>query len=589
MPAHKDIISIITPEAYKEINELQVVKTTQIVPVASELVKKAAMNLSVNGSRTLRVLYSLITPADKPNRIYRFDLQSYAKAFGLSSGKIYTVMNSACSELRETLKLPIGKGRVTGLISWAQVTDNEVQIGIDPALLEIYKKEKEKHTYHLSNISGLAYGITFKFYDLLIIQLGDADEAYFRIEIDDLKDFLEISNKYMDYRDFKRRILAMIVNDINGYRPNESSRIIENNRCNIHVEFDEEKERRRVVAIIFKIRRIKENEIIDAEIIRDFSATLPEEERFAYCWLRDQMKVAPATIKECISKDRQNPSQACFLKIYKYIAWYFSDLQRANKIHNKPAWAAKALRNRYYNDVEEPAAKKLNISLEQYFVRVEMLKDQKIFDEERIAELILISEEKVSSIQEADEEISSFSEAYISSNIDYITNKYVDKTIQERTSLIVKALKNDYAGFIALLEEELANEKEAARLKELREKLSRLSIEELEQFAGEDYELAQQILQEKREELRRKKVALAEELFNEFMLDGTAEEKLYYKLKAIESMAKENRFMFNVTMKSLKDKGYMGSLEDAPLELLMKTSAFSTKFRFIWKSENVTI
>lgn len=588
MPAHKEIVQIITPELYAEMNKAEEISDNQIVTVASDIVKNAQQNLSLNAARILRVLYTLINQNDIAGRTYRFDLQSYANAFGLSNAKIYRVMTESCKELRDSFILPIGKGRVTGLIERAQVTDNEVQIMIDPALLTVYKKDKLRLSYRLKNIAGLAYGITFKFYDLLVMKLGDQDEVFFKIGLDDLKDFLEISNKYAVYKDFKRRILVNIVNDINGFRPDRNSRIMENNNCNLHVEFEEEKESRKVVAICFKVTRVKDNEIIEAEIIQDFTDTLSEQESFAYNWLRDQLKIAPYVLQDCIKEDRKDPANACFLKIYDYIVYMLTDENRSKKIRSKSAWAAKALRDRYYNVIEKETNLFDDISLPEYSVRVDMLKDQNITDNERISELIRISEEKIKlDIPDSGSELASYSEAYISSNIDYVSVKYNGKVSQERISLIVEAIRNDYAGFIAMLKNDMEAEKEAARIAKLKEQFMKMTIEELTKIKGEDEELAQKILQDKQAAIHKEQEASAENLFKKFMEQAPDAEKQAYKLKAIEAMRNENKFMFQATAKHLRDKGFDGNLEDATLELLMTASAFSSKFKAIWKNDNI--
>ena len=65
MPAHKDeIVTIITPEVYREIRNSKEVDVSTNVPLVSSIVEKAKLQLPVNAARTLRVLYALISPTD---------------------------------------------------------------------------------------------------------------------------------------------------------------------------------------------------------------------------------------------------------------------------------------------------------------------------------------------------------------------------------------------------------------------------------------------------------------------------------------------------------------------------------------------
>lgn len=592
MPAHKEILQIITPELYAEMNKAEEISDNQIVTVASDIVKNAQQNLSLNAARILRVLYTLINQNDVAGRTYRFDLQSYASAFGLSNAKIYRVMTESCKELRDSFILPLGKGRVTGLIERAQVTDNEVQIMIDPALLTVYKKDKLRLSYKLKNIAGLAYGITFKFYDLLVMKLGDQDEIYFKIGLEDLKEFLEISNKYSVYKDFKRRILVNIVNDINGFRPDSNSRIMENNNCNLHVEFEEEKEARKVVAICFKVTRVKENEIIEAEIIQDFTDTLTEQESFAYNWLRDQLKIAPYVLQNCIKDDRNNPEEACFLKIYDYIVYMLTDEKRASKIRNKSAWAANCLRKKEYNEVVQRPSLFDCTGDPRYATRIELLKAEGIYDSTNLNDIILANESMLKESfphlvnPDSYEELAYYSEMFISTNIEYINThaEYKKKVGGERKALVFDSIRKDYAGFIADTKKNLEKEQQENALAVAKEKFESMSIEELTAYEGPDKEIAKAVLDKKQEELFIKQEEIISRKYNDFLENGQPEEKERIKRNAINNFAAKNKFFTASITRYLVNNGYSGEMIDAPFELLMGFGGFSTFFKLEWKN-----
>lgn len=575
MPAHKDeIVTIITPEVYREIRNSKEVDVSTNVPLVSSIVEKAKLQLPVNAARTLRVLYALISPNDPPGLTYRFDLESYAKTFNIKTPKLYTLMKDACTALRTNIELPISRGRVTGLISTAQVTDNEVEITIDPVLLKIYQSDKGQFSYRLQSVQDLAYGITFKMYELCRLKLGSNDEVCFQMDLADLKEYLLTKGEYSEYRDFKRRVLNTVVYDINGIKPNATSRITENNTCDIHVDYSEIKEKRKVVAIAFNVKRIRVTETLDIEAEPiEFFGTLTLDEKDAYDWLRRELHVAHSTIRGCIDHYRKHPDdEGSFLQIFKYIAYH---LTHENKVRNKAAWAAKCLRERYYLDVDDVELKPIErdytpLSLPENQEMVTLLNYAKINNKDRQLDIITYGPNRMTA-------------GRIRANVEYVNHKYADKNDNERMSLLFKAILADYAGYDLMVAEKLAEEQRLAHEKEVKDKIKKLSDTELEFYKGEFEDFAKEEFERRMEEKQYNLDVMADYEYDKVLKSGNKELIEEIKNKTLDGLS---GFLWKKLSVSLQGAGISEEPHTIEYERLSEIEPmFPTMMRRAWKKE----
>ena len=580
MPAHKpEITTIITPEVYRELRAPREVDPTYDVPLMSTIVEQARLQLPVNAARTLRVLYALISPNDPPGLTYRFDLESYAKTFNIKTPKLYTLMKDACTALRTNIELPIGRGRVTGLISTAQVTDNEVEITIDPVLLKIYQTDKAQFTYSLEHVQDLTYGITFKMYELCMLRLGSNDEVCFQMDLADLKEYLLTRAEYSEYRDFKRRVLNTVVYDINGIKPNATSRITENNTCDIHVEYTEIKERRKVVAIAFNVKRVRLKDVDVIETIAEpvtpitFYATLTNDEKEAYDWLRSQLQVAHSTIRNCIDHYRKHPEdEGSFLQIYRYIAYH---LTHENKVRNKAAWAAKCLRERYYLDIDDEKFEIKErdytpLSLPENQDMVTLLNNVKISNQDRQLDIITCGPNQMTA-------------GRIKANVEYVNHKYADKSDNERMSLLFKAIIADYAGYDLEVAEQLAEEKRLAHEKEVKDNIKKLSDIDLEFYKGEFEDFAKEEFERRKEEKQYNLDMMADFEYDNILKSGNKELLEEIKNRTLDGL---KDFLWKKLRLSLQSAGVTDDPRSIEYERLSAIEPmFPTMMKMAWKKE----
>ena len=83
--------------------------------------------------------------------------------------------------------------------------------------------------------------------------------------------------------------------------------------CNIRVSFEEYKEYRKVVSIIFSVTRLKDREVEDI-VVDDFYSSLSAEGQDAYNWLRDIVKVNHSAVVHSVNLYGEDK----FIQIYKY-------------------------------------------------------------------------------------------------------------------------------------------------------------------------------------------------------------------------------------------------------------------------------
>lgn len=331
----KEIIEVqeLFEREYEKINEQNYI-------VLSENTILAKSNLGLYAQRILKVVTSLIKADDQPHKQYRFRIEDFCKVFNLNGQKIHNNIKNGFLELKASFVLPIGKGRVTSWISYGQIYDNDIVVEFDPVLLPLYQQTLQGQ-YKLINVTGFAYSYTFRFYELFCLKLGNKTECEFEIDIENLKRWLQIENKYKMFNDLKKRILLPVIDDINGTCHKKEN----DNFCNLRVTYEEIKSGKKVTTLKFKVTKLENDDsgIREINIADAFFDSLSPEAQIAYTHFKDNLKVSKSAIIHCVNTH----GEEVFTKIY---------LQFRNRpnngIKNMAAYAATCLRNGYFT--EEP-------------------------------------------------------------------------------------------------------------------------------------------------------------------------------------------------------------------------------------------
>ncbi|HQN17365.1 MAG TPA: replication initiation protein [Bacteroidales bacterium] len=215
----------------------------QIVIQSNPLIE-AQYRLDLVPQKLLRYVISMITPSDTINnrKYYRVNISEFEKYIGrqIPSGKIFEDIRRVAEILKST-KIKIVKQDTTIETSWIasfEYPRNKgwIEFEISGKLeTELFQLKKQFTQYYLQNISKLRYMYSIRIYELLrqYIQLGKRE-----IGINDLKAILGIGDEYKLYGKFKQVVLEPSIAEI----------LL---KTDIDFKWDEKKESRKVVAILF--------------------------------------------------------------------------------------------------------------------------------------------------------------------------------------------------------------------------------------------------------------------------------------------------------------------------------------------------
>lgn len=359
------------------------VNTNNAVGFSKETVL-AKGSIGLYAHRILRICASQIKDDDPDDKTYKFSIGDFAEIFALSTEKIHSKIKKALVELTSTtIILPIERGRVTSYISWGQIYDAEVEISFDPVLKPLYQKNLAGK-YPLQYIRGFAYSYTYRFYELFLYKLKQSgnDKVNFYISVDELREWLNIQDSYKNFADIRKRILIPVISDINGKRFSETSRIVENDYCNLTVSYEEVKESRKVIGLNFNVIKKENKEIIEfhnvgQEDMPVFEA-LSKESQTAYEAFK-KWRVPQIVISEAYQKYGPDDFYKIYLNVVKAV--------ETGKILNKGAYAGTCLRSGY--KIEGEPNKKITEEIKQ-------ISPEEILETKRLEEKIekLTDEEK---------------------------------------------------------------------------------------------------------------------------------------------------------------------------------------------------
>ena len=199
----------------------------QSVTKHNELIQ-AGYRLTLNEMRIVLYGISLINPLSKEFPLeYQIDIQKYIKLFGLESN------NDIYSQIKETVMDKFWEREFTVNINekkkqrlrWltsVQYGDKTgfLKIFINPELKNLLHQLKGHFTsYHLEKVSSFQSAYSVRIYEISIMNLNKSKKkkCSFSIEIAQLKEQLDMVEKYKKITDFNKRILEPAKKDINKH------------------------------------------------------------------------------------------------------------------------------------------------------------------------------------------------------------------------------------------------------------------------------------------------------------------------------------------------------------------------------------
>lgn len=215
---------------------------------ANDLIQKSRFSLSLQQQKIVLYLLSQISPFDEEFKLYEFSISEFCKVCGIdeTSGKNYHSLKTAIKEIRDkSIWVSLGDGRETTL-AWIEKPyinngNGIIQIRLDRDMIPFLLQLKQNFTqYEIIWTLHFKSKYTIRLYELVkSIHYHELEIYKKRYTVDELKGLLD-GERYKEYRDFKRRVLAPAIDELNQYSDKT-------------VSFEEVKSGRKVVAVEFTI------------------------------------------------------------------------------------------------------------------------------------------------------------------------------------------------------------------------------------------------------------------------------------------------------------------------------------------------
>lgn len=210
---------------------------------ANEIVQKARYDLNITELKALAFILSKIKPNDKEGQEYSFNVQEYCKVCGIDwkSGGNYGYIKATLKGLRDKsfwLLDETGRESTVGWLSKARIDKGSGKItvkldeDIEKYVVGIFSDFTQ---YSLLSTLPMKSSYSFRIYELLKSYAYTKQHTF---GIDDLKSKLGATT-YVNFKDFRRKVIEIAVREINEYTDLEVSwQPITKGRKVIQVQFD---------------------------------------------------------------------------------------------------------------------------------------------------------------------------------------------------------------------------------------------------------------------------------------------------------------------------------------------------------------
>ena len=211
-------------ETYLELRNKTVIK-------ANDLIQKSRFNMSLQQQKIILFLISQVSPFDEDFKEYEFSIQEFCRVCGItiSSGKNYQDVKRCIKDIADKSVWVNVNGDEETLLRWIEkpYINNKnglVRIRLDEDMKPYLLQLKENFTrYELIYTLYFKSKYTIRLYELIkSIHYSELEEYHRTLSLDELRKALG-GETYTEYRDFKRRVLDVAVNEINAHSDKQVS------------------------------------------------------------------------------------------------------------------------------------------------------------------------------------------------------------------------------------------------------------------------------------------------------------------------------------------------------------------------------
>lgn len=336
-----------------------------------------------------------IKPSDEDFKEYKIYINDVKHLFGVTTKDIYSCVREAVRSLRKMeIQIPYRDNNRTGMFTTGILTgfgegiDNMsyISVNLHPRLKPYFLQLKERYTmYNIAFLLKIKNSHSKRIYRLLK-QYEKLKKRQFIVE--ELRERLGIIDIYPDYFDFKKRVILKAQKDLEKY-------------TDIKFSFEEKKEGRKVVALIFYInqnapeRVIEQKKLLESSLFKDMQAIDTGLTTYQKT-LFDAVKgwgITEDTFKDILSTRKIEHIETCMevtesTKNIKNKGAYFIGLVKKDEVVNSKKVTEKV--------VKTQKAKKAKIVQleEQYQEELKKVKKE-IFQEENTITLALLEDSEL--------------------------------------------------------------------------------------------------------------------------------------------------------------------------------------------------
>lgn len=194
-----------------------------IVTQHNDFIRKARFNLTLLEQKVFLYLVSRIRPDDDDFQWYEFTIDELCKVFGFTGTGNYNRLKAALKSLSDkSFYMVDGFGAET-LVRWLSKIklfprSGVIHVKLDEDLKPYLLGLKKNFTpYQLENVLVMRSTHCILIYELLLSYSRSDEQRELKISVDELKSFLQVSENYGEWKDFRRWVLLPALQQINTY------------------------------------------------------------------------------------------------------------------------------------------------------------------------------------------------------------------------------------------------------------------------------------------------------------------------------------------------------------------------------------
>jgi len=229
---------------------LDEVRANNNVVTKSNILIEANYKLTITEQKIVLFLVSIIRKDDDDFKTYTLPIKQFYELLGYKGNPKYSEMKKITKNLIGKV-VEIKEGKKLKQMSWLSYVeynenDGSVNLSFDPRLKPYLLQLKREFTsYKLKNVMELKSGYSIRIYEILK-KWQPIKEV--EIPLKELREMVGATDKYLEYHNFKKRVLTTSKNEIEE-------------KTDISFDYEELKKGKRVASIRFSIHSNSSNKL----------------------------------------------------------------------------------------------------------------------------------------------------------------------------------------------------------------------------------------------------------------------------------------------------------------------------------------